>query len=89
MSSTRPGNGSTKFNVTCDDMGGWVRAMADGSPPSPGDLALYLSHGLTEWFRQHPHLRLICVAPVTKGGETAELHAWYEQHVFPDTSGLA
>jgi hypothetical protein len=29
------------------------------------------------------------VVPITKDGSTVELHAWYEQHVFPDISPLA
>jgi hypothetical protein len=27
------------------------------------------------------------VLPVYKGGDTVELHVWYEQHLFPDLSG--
>jgi hypothetical protein len=42
---------------------------------------------VTQWFRSRPHLRLLCVLPVNKGGDTVELHVWYEQHLFPDLSG--
>jgi len=48
---------------------------------------MFLSHALTEWFRQRPHLHLRCVAPIAKNGSTVELHAWYDQHVFRDLSG--
>jgi hypothetical protein len=83
------GNGSGKFDVGVHDMGGWVRVIAGESPDSPDDLGFYLSHRLAAWFRENPHLRLLCVVPVNKGGTTVELHAWYEQHLFPDTSPLA
>lgn len=82
------GNGSTKFNVTCVDMGGWVRVAADGTPANPKDLAAYLSHVLAQWLRQNPHLRLISVAAVDRNGETVEMHGWFEQHRFPDKSSL-
>jgi hypothetical protein len=26
------------------------------------------------------------VVPITRDGNTVELHAWYEQHLFPDIS---
>jgi hypothetical protein len=40
------------------------------------------SHSLSEWFRQRPNLRMRCIVPVSKNGDTIELHAWYEMHVF-------
>jgi hypothetical protein len=83
------GNGSSKFTVGVHDMGGWVRVMADGSPAASNDLALYLSHRLSQWLREHAQFRLVCVVPVNKDGSTVELHGWYEQHLFPDTSPLA
>jgi hypothetical protein len=82
------GNGSGKFNVSQQDMCGWVRIFTT-SPDVPAELALYLSHALTAWFRDHTDLRLRCVAPVQRGGDTVELHAWYDQHSFRDVSPLA
>ena len=38
---------------------------------------------------QAPHLRIRFVVPITRDGDTAELHAWYDQVLFPDTSPMA
>jgi hypothetical protein len=81
------GNGSGKVNVHQQDMGGWVRVFTEPLASIPDELHVWLSHALTEWFRQRPQLRLRCVLPVTRGGDTVELHAWYDLQVFPDLSG--
>lgn len=47
------------------------------------------AHRLSHWFRENGHLRLLCVVPISKDGNTVELHAWYEQHLFRDISPLA
>jgi hypothetical protein len=78
------GNGSSKFPVHTDDMGGWIRVHTDAAAAAPADLPVYLSLTLTDWFRQRPQLRLTTVVPVCRDGATVELHAWYELHVFPD-----
>jgi hypothetical protein len=88
MSKARPGNGSGKFDVGAHDMGGWVRVVASNSPDTPDELGVYLAHRLALWFRQNPHLKLLSVVPINKDGTTVELHGWYEQHLFPDKSGL-
>jgi hypothetical protein len=77
----QPGNGSSRFNIDSDDMGGWVRVYSRGNPPD--DLPVYLSLSLAPWFRDRPQLRRTCVVPTTRDGATVELHAWYECHVFP------
>jgi hypothetical protein len=87
MSQRTPGNGSGKFNVMQQDMGGWVRVYTDPQANVPADLPVFLAHALTEWFRQRPQLRIRTVVPVARGGDTVELHAWYEMGVFPDLSG--
>jgi hypothetical protein len=87
MATHTPGNGSEKFNVHQADMGGWVRVFTDSTATVPEDLAVFLSHALTEWFRQRPHLRMRAVVPVTRDGSTVELHAWYDLGVFPDLAG--
>jgi hypothetical protein len=28
-----------------------------------------------------------CVVPIQRGGDTVELHAWFDQGQFPDLSG--
>jgi hypothetical protein len=71
------------------DMGGWVRVFTDMTANLPADLPVYLSHSLTGWLRQRPQLRLRTVAPITRDGETMELHAWYDLHVIPEIAGPA
>jgi hypothetical protein len=80
----QPGNGSSRFEISQLDMGGWVRVYAVGSS-FPPDLPIFLSHTLTEWFRQRPQYCLRCVVPIQRDGNTVELHAWYDAHVFPPT----
>jgi hypothetical protein len=89
MTIHTPGNGSGKFNVHQLDMGGWVRIFTDPTAGVPDNLAMCLSHALTEWFRQRPQLRLRAVVPVTRDGTTVELHAWYDLGIFPDLAGTA
>src|SRR4051794_11414281 len=55
------GSGSGKVNVHQDDMGGWVRVFADRTTNLPDDLPVFLSHALTDWFRQRPQLTMRCV----------------------------
>jgi hypothetical protein len=81
------GNGSSRFNIHSKDMGGWVRVYPDSTASLPEDLAVYLSHALTQWFRERPQLRMRCVVPIQRDGDTVELHAWFDLGVFPDLSG--
>lgn len=67
-------------------MGGWVRIVA-GRQNLPDDLPVFLSQALADSFRQRPQLRMRCVVPVQRDGNTVELHAWYEAHVFPAAQG--
>ena len=83
------GNGSGKFEVCTQDMGGWVRVFGNQRHDLPPDLPVFLSHSLTVWLRQHPQLRLLAVVGVVRDGNTVELHAWYDLHVFPDISPMA
>ena len=83
------GNGSSRFNVHQDDMGGWVRVFTDHRGPLPEDFPVFLSQALSEWFRLRPNLRMRCVVPVVRDGDTVELHAWYEAHLFPAFQGPA
>ena len=84
MKLPKGGNGSGNFEVSTQDMGGWTRTSADHSGPTPDALARALSHNLTAWFRANRHLRIRCVVPINKDGDTVELHAWYDQVHFPD-----
>ncbi|MBY0232324.1 MAG: hypothetical protein K2W96_23855 [Gemmataceae bacterium] len=87
MSKHASSNGSGGIDVHQEDMGGWLRVYADAVHPAPESLHVWLSHALTEWFRLRPQLLLGPVVAIAKGGETAELHAWYRLHTFPDASG--
>ncbi len=87
MAKQTPGNGSGKFDVHQQGMGGWVRVFTDELASVPDDLAVYLAHALTEWYRQRPQLRMRNVVPVSRDGTTVELHAWYDLQVFADLSG--
>ena len=89
MRSPQHGNGSGKFEVGAHDMGGWVRVKAGQTGANVENLGYYLAYKHSLWLRENPHLRLICVVPITKDGNTVELHGWYEQHLFPDTCPLA
>jgi hypothetical protein len=70
-------------------MGGWLRVSTEAGATLPDDLPVFLSHTLAEWFRQRPQLRLRCVVPIQRHGDTVELHAWYEQIAFPALQGPA
>ena len=83
MAKPSHGNGSGKFRVHQDDLGGWVRVHAEPTAVVPDNLAFFLSRVLADWFRQRPHLRMRTVVPVCRDGTTVELHAWYDLHVFP------
>jgi hypothetical protein len=39
--------------------------------------------------RDHQHLRIRFVVPISRDGDTVELHAWYEQVLFSDRSPMA
>ena len=83
-----PPTGGPRIAINQQDMGGWVRVYLGQGDPG-GDVASYLSHALNGWFRERPHLRLRFVLPVSRQGNTVELHAWYEQVWFSDQSPLA
>jgi hypothetical protein len=53
----------------------------------PDDLPVYPSQALSAWFRQRPQVRMRYVVPVQRDGNTVELHAWYEAHLFPPVQG--
>lgn len=75
------GNGSGKFESGQHDMGGWV-LVCTGRQHLPEDLPVFLSQALSDWFRQRPQLRMRCVVPIHKDGNTVELHAEYDAHLF-------
>lgn len=74
-----------RCEIYINDMGGWVRVYLGRGEPA-GETAGYLSDSLTHWFRDRPNLRMLCIVPVSRDGDTAELHAWYEDRVPPVTA---
>jgi hypothetical protein len=80
--------GRPRFEIVQVDMGGWVRVFLGRGEPA-GELAKFLSHGLTDWMRKHPHLRVRFAVSVSRYGDTMELHARYDQVRFPDISPMA
>jgi hypothetical protein len=80
------GNGSGKFNIHSVDMGGWVRIHPDKTAHLPSDFAVFLSSALSDWFRHRPQLRMRNVVPISRDGNTVELRAWFDCHVFPSTA---
>ena len=77
-----------RFEIVPEDMGGWVRVYLGRGEPT-GEVAKFLSHSLTVWMRERPHLRVRFVVPINRDGDTVELHAWYDQVSFTDTSPMA
>jgi hypothetical protein len=74
-----------RFEIVVEDMGGWVRVFLGRGEPT-GELAKYLSHSLTGWMRDQPHLRVRFIVPVVRDRDTVELHAWYDGEPLPDAS---
>lgn len=66
------------FEIIVEDHMGFARVFMGHGEPT-GELAQYLSATLAQWIAQRPQLRIIAVAPVVRDGDTAELHAWFEQ----------
>lgn len=77
-----------RFEIIQKDMGGWVRVYLGRGEPT-GEVAPYLSHSLTEWIRKNPQIRVRIIVPINRDGDTVELHAWYDQVIFPDASMMA
>jgi hypothetical protein len=80
------GNGCGKFNVFSDDMDGWLRVHTDLKGTVPNDLACTCRSRSPNWFRERPTFRLRSVVPISRDGNTVELHAWFDAHMFPPTS---
>ena len=89
MKSDLGGNGSPEFTIHVDDMGGWLRVHADKTAQLPDDFAVKLSLSLAQCLRERPQLHLRCIVPIQQHGNTVELHAWYELHIFPATQAVA
>lgn len=77
-----------RFEIVQEDMGGWVRVFLGRGEPT-GELGKFLSHGLTDWMRKRPQLRVRFAVPINSNGDTVEHHVWYDQVLFPDTGPMA
>ena len=66
-----------RYVINVDDLGGWVRVYLERGEPAC-ELSRALSGTLTEWIKKNPKLRVTNIVPVSRDGDTAELHAWYE-----------
>ena len=77
-----------RFDKSQADMGGWVRVYLCRGEPT-GEVAKFLSHAPTHRMRQHPHMRVRMIVPITNNGDTSELHAWYDRVLFPAISAMA
>lgn len=66
-----------RFEIVQQDMGGWVRVYLGRGEPT-GEVAPYLSHSLTEWLRKNPQIKVRIIVPISRDGDTAELHVWYD-----------
>src|SRR5947209_6573787 len=89
MRIPQPGNGSGKFDVGVHDIGGWVRVIAGGTAPQDGNLPFYLAHRLSHWLWENAHLRLLCVVPISKGGNTVELQGFTSGRPGPGFTSLS
>ena len=65
------------FEINIEDHMGFVRVFMGRGEPA-GELAQFLSGTLAQWMQSHPDQRIMAVVPVTRYGDTVELHAWFE-----------
>ena len=57
---------------------GWVCFQAGEKPPAPDQLALYLSHTMTNWLKRNSEFRVRTVLPMTVEGNTVAIHVWFD-----------
>ena len=66
------------FEINVEDRGGVVRVFMGRGEPA-GELAQFLSGTLAQWIQNNPDQKIVAVVPVTRYGDTVELHAFYEK----------
>lgn len=66
-----------RYVMSVMDMGGWARVYLESGEPAC-ELATALSNTLTGWMRKNPHLKVTHIVPISRDGDTAEFHFWYE-----------
>ena len=75
-----------EVSIHYEERSGWVRIYTDAEFHPHPLLPLYLAGTLTQWFHDRPQFRVRCVVPMDREGNTVELHAWFDLHVFPTPS---
>jgi hypothetical protein len=66
------------FEIVVEDHNGFLRVFMGRGEPN-GELAKFLSGTLAQWIQNNPDQRIVAVVPVTRYGDTVELHAFYEK----------
>lgn len=66
-----------EFEINVEDHRGFVRVYMGRGEPT-GELAQFLSPTLAQWMQNNPDRRLLAVVPISRDGDTVELHAWFE-----------
>jgi hypothetical protein len=66
------------FEIIVEDHMGFLRIFMGRGEPA-GELAQFLSATLANWMKSNPEQRILAVVPINRDGDTAELHAWFEQ----------
>jgi hypothetical protein len=66
------------FEINIEDHAGYLRVYMGRGEPN-GELARFLSGTLAQWIQDNPDQRIVAVVPVSRYGDTVELHAFYEK----------
>lgn len=66
------------FEINIEDHMGFLRVFMGRGEPA-GELAQFLSGTLAQWIQNNPDKRIVAVVPVTRYGDTVELHAFHEK----------
>lgn len=67
-----------RFSIVVEKKRNWIRVFMGKGEPT-GELSRFLSDALAQWIIDNPKLRIISVAPISRDGDTVELHAWFEE----------
>ena len=66
------------FEIIIEDHMGYLRVFMGRGEPA-GELPPFLSATLAQWIASNPNQRIVAVTPISRDGNTVELHAWFEQ----------
>jgi hypothetical protein len=65
------------FEINIENHMGFLRIFMGHGEPT-GELAPFLSGTLAQWMQANSDQRIVAVAPISRDGDTVELHAWFE-----------